>query len=55
MELVERLESEGKITVIRPEKPIAVGRMERDIDKLRELYDEGYTIASKINFTATQP
>lgn len=55
MELVERLESEGKITVIRPEKPIAVGRMERDIDKLRELYDEGYAIASKINFTATQP
>lgn len=53
MELIERLESEGKIVVIRPEKPIAVGRMERDVNKLRELYDEGYAVASKINFVAT--
>lgn len=55
MELVERLEDEGKIVVIRPEKPIAVGRMERDVNKLRELYDEGYEVASRINFVATQP
>lgn len=50
MELVERLESEGEITVIRPEKPIVVGRMERDTQKLTDLYNEGYECASKIDF-----
>ena len=42
MDLVERLEDEGKITVIRPVKPVNVGRMEKDTDKLRALYEEGY-------------
>ncbi len=50
IELVEKLEDEGMITVIRPEKPIEVGRMERDIDKLTALYEEGYNIASRIEF-----
>ena len=50
MEFIERLEAEGKILVIRPERPIAVGRMERDIKKLVDLYDEGYAAASKIEF-----
>jgi predicted patatin/cPLA2 family phospholipase len=50
MELIERLEDEGKILVIRPEQPIAVGRMERDISKLLDLYDQGYAAASKIEF-----
>ena len=50
IELVEKLEKEGMITVIRPEKPIEVGRMERDIDKLTALYEEGYNLASKIEF-----
>lgn len=48
MELVERLESEGRITVIRPERPIEVGRMERDTRRLVALYDEGYELASKV-------
>ena len=50
IELVEKLENEGMITVIRPEKPIEVGRMERDTDKLLALYNEGYELASKIEF-----
>ena len=50
IELVEKLENEGMITVIRPEKPIKVGRMERDTDKLLALYNEGYELASKIEF-----
>ena len=50
MELIERLESEGRIIVIRPERPIVVGRMERDSNKLLALYDEGYELASKIEF-----
>ena len=48
MELVERLESEGSITVIRPERPIEVGRMERDTRRLEALYDEGYELASQV-------
>ena len=52
IELVERLEAEGRMLVIRPEKPLAVGRMERDISHLVDLYDEGYAVASKIEFIA---
>ncbi len=48
LEMVERMEDEGRITVIRPEKPIVVDRMERDVHKLADLYDEGYACASKV-------
>jgi predicted patatin/cPLA2 family phospholipase len=50
LELIERLEDEGEIVVIRPEKPIVVDRMERDVQKLLDLYNEGYECASKIKF-----
>lgn len=50
--LVERLESEGKLLVIRPEKPIEVDRMERDTRKLLDLYEEGYNVASRVEFLA---
>ncbi len=50
--LVEKLEDEGKLIVIRPEKPIAVDRMERDTHKLLDLYDEGYEMASRIEVKA---
>lgn len=53
MELIERLEEEGRIIVIRPERPIVVGRMERDSKKLLALYDEGYELASKIEFSTS--
>ena len=49
MDLIERLEDEGRITVIRPLKPVDVSRMEKYTDKLRALYQEGYDIAEKIN------
>ena len=45
MNLIEQLESEGKIIVIRPLKPIEVSRMEKDTKKLTALYHEGYDIA----------
>ncbi len=48
LELVERLEEEGKIVVIRPEKPVVVNRIERDIKKLTSLYDEGYACAKRV-------
>lgn len=50
IELVERLEEQGLITVIRPERPVEVGRMERDTKKLLALYQEGYDSAAKIEF-----
>ena len=45
LQMVERLEDEGSIYVIRPERPLSVGRMERNINKLIALYDEGYVCA----------
>lgn len=50
VELVEQLEAAGKVTVLRPEKPIVVGRVERDTQKLLDLYQEGYDCAAKIKF-----
>ena len=48
--LVEELEEQGKLIVLRPERPIVVDRMERNTQKLIDLYDEGYECASKIEF-----
>ena len=48
LELVERLEDEGKIVVIRPVEPIVVGRMETNTKKLTDLYEQGYACAKKI-------
>ena len=50
LELVERLEDAGELTVIRPNRPIVVDRMERDTSKLLDLYNEGYEIAAKVIF-----
>lgn len=46
--MVEELEAAGEIVVIRPERPIEVGRMERDTKKLLALYEEGYSIAERM-------
>ena len=51
MDLIERLEDEGRITVIRPVKPVNVSRMEKDTSKLAALYQEGYDIADKTVLT----
>lgn len=34
LDMVDRMEAEGRIVVIRPEQPVVVGRMERDVVKL---------------------
>ena len=46
MDRIERLEEDGRIIVIRPQKPVEVGRMEKDTVRLSALYDEGYAVAS---------
>ena len=48
MDLIESLEDQGKITVIRPIRPVEVGRMEKDTAKLSALYQEGYDIANQL-------
>lgn len=48
LEEVERLEHEGKVLVIRPEKPLEVGRMETDVKRLTDLYEEGYRVAKDL-------
>ena len=50
MELVESMEHDGRVEVLRPIKPIQVGRIERNIDKLLALYQEGYDLAAQIEF-----
>jgi predicted patatin/cPLA2 family phospholipase len=50
IEQVERLEEEGKLTVLRPVNPIVVDRIERDCNKLLALYNEGYNCANEIQF-----
>jgi predicted patatin/cPLA2 family phospholipase len=48
LDLIEKLEQEGRVLVIRPEKPLKVSRIEKDINKLIELYNEGYEIVNKL-------
>ena len=44
IDLVDRLEAEGKIVCIRPIRPLEVGRMESDVEKLERLYQEGFDL-----------
>ena len=50
LDLVEKLEKEGKVLVIRPIESVKVSRIEKDTKKLLELYNEGYRIADAIKF-----
>ena len=47
LDLVDELEEQGKILVIRPEEPIVVGRMEKDVEKLEHLYEEGFRLGEQ--------
>lgn len=46
LELVERLEELGKVVCIRPQRPMEVGRMEKDIGRLERLYQEGFMLGN---------
>ena len=56
LELVERLEDEGRVICIRPERPMEVTRMEKDTAKLERLYEEGFALGEKFasNYTLKQ-
>lgn len=47
LELIDRLEEEGSILCIRPERPMDVGRIEKDTAKLERLYEEGFRIGEQ--------
>ena len=47
LDLLEKLEDEKKIVVIRPIKPMEVDRISTDIEKLTALYEEGYECAKQ--------
>lgn len=38
---LEQLEAQGRVFVIRPPRPVTVSRTEKDVEKLKALYDEG--------------
>ena len=42
------LEKEGKATVIAPEKPVDLSRFERDLSRLKALYNQGYAQAERL-------
>lgn len=44
LDLIEELESTGKVSIIRPLKPMEVSRMEKDINRLENLYEEGFKL-----------
>lgn len=48
LDLIDRLEEEGSVFVIRPQKPIIVDRIEKDVNKLTALYKEGYECGMSI-------
>ena len=47
LDMVDRLEEEGKVICIRPERPMEVTRMEKDTAKLERLYEEGFMLGEK--------
>lgn len=48
MDFIEQKEERGELIVIRPEQALQVGRMEKNIAKLTDLYEQGYECAKQI-------
>ncbi len=47
LDLIERMEDWGEIIVIRPERPLEVGRICEDVEKLERLYEEGFQLGER--------
>ena len=45
LEYIKNLEAKGKVFIIRPGEKVSVGRMEKNIQKLKEFYESGYNEA----------
>ena len=49
LEMLDKLEEEGKCFIIRPSSPLKVSRFERDKSKLEEIYNKGYEDAKALS------
>lgn len=47
LDMIDRMEAEGRVLCIRPERPMEVGRMEKDTVKLERLYEEGFMLGER--------
>lgn len=47
LQMVEEMERDGSIEVIRPERPVEVRRMEKNVDRLESLYEEGFALGEQ--------
>ena len=47
LDLIERMEDWGEIVVIRPVRPLEVGRITQDVVKLEHLYEEGFQLGER--------
>ena len=47
LDTIDRMEAEGRVLCIRPERPMEVGRIEKDTAKLERLYEEGFCIGEE--------
>ena len=52
LELIERMEDRGEVIAIRPERPLEVGRICEDVEKLERLYEEGFQLGEKFILSA---
>ena len=48
LDTIDRMEAEGRVLCIRPERPMEVGRIEKDTAKLERLYEEGFCIGEEL-------
>lgn len=48
LDFIEKEEKEGKAFVIRPEEPVQIRRMEKDVHRLTALYCQGYEDGKKV-------
>lgn len=48
LELLDKLEKEGKCFIIRPSEPLNIGRLERNTEKLNNAYEQGYDDAKNL-------
>lgn len=47
LDMIDRMEAEGRVLCIRPERPMEVGRIEKDTVKLERLYEEGVMLGER--------
>lgn len=48
MDEIDKLEESGKITVIRPQEPVLVSRVEHNIEKLQDLFEKGRAVGESM-------